>query len=35
MHVHKDIVDELDLVPIARSIVSLDEEWIRHFGSFT
>ena len=34
-HVHKDIVDELDLVPIARSFVSLNEERIRHFGSFT
>ena len=37
LHIHKHIVDELDLhvVSIARSFVTLNEERIRHCGAFT
>ena len=35
LHVHKEIVNQMDLLPIARSFVALNDERIRYFGAFT
>ena len=35
LHVHKDLVDEMDLVPIAKRFASLNSERMCYFGSFT
>ena len=34
LHIHKDVVDKMELVPIAVDFAGANDERIRYFGSF-
>ena len=34
LHIHKDVVDEMELEPIAADFAGANDERIRYFGSF-